>query len=120
MQHIFCHIEEESMNKLDDRGKFYTERVRKTCVEVRIVTILGDVHGYVHITPDQRVKDLLNNGSEQFLAVTNATLQVYNSRDRESQQIEFIALNKQHIVSLIPVDEDKIQRQQEEEYYIPR
>lgn len=106
------------MNRLDEKGKIYTERVRKTCVEVDIITTQGDVHGYVHITHDQRVRDLLNNSAEQFLAVTDATLKGYGKPT--SQQTDFIAINKQHIVSLIPVGEDKAQRQQIEEYYIPR
>lgn len=105
------------MNRLDEKGKLYTEHVRKTRVEVAIVTTQGDVHGYVHVMRDQRVRDLLNN-SEQFLAVTDATLHGYGRLD--SQQTDFIAINKQHIVSLTPIDEDKLQRQQIEEYYIPR
>ena len=105
------------MNRVDEKGKLFTERVHKTRVEVRIITLQGEVHGYLHVMPDQRVRDLLNNTSEQFLAVTDATLR--GQGGLESQHIEFIALNKNHLLSVIPIGEDKLHRQQEEEYYLP-
>ena len=106
------------MEKVDEKGKLFTERVRKTRVEVRVLTLQGEVHGYVHLVHEQRVRDLLNNSAEQFLAVTDATIRAQGSL--ESHSIEFVALNKTHIVSVIPVGEDKAKRQQEDEYYIPQ
>jgi hypothetical protein len=106
------------MEKVDEKGKLFTERVHKTRVEVRVITLQGEVHGYMHVTHDQRVKDLVNNGAEQFLAVTDATIR--GQGNVESQQIEFIALNKQHIVLLIPIGEDRLKQQRDEEYYIPQ
>jgi len=111
-------VSEISMGKVDEKGKLFTERVHKARVEVRIMTLQGEVHGYVHVTHEQRVKDLLNNGDEQFLAVTDATIRGQGSL--ESQHIEFMALNKQHIVLLIPTGEDRVKRQRDEEYYTQR
>jgi hypothetical protein len=64
----------EIMNRVDGKGKVFTERVRKTGVEVRMETLQGQVHGFLHVVAGQRVKDLLNSGDELFLAVTDATL----------------------------------------------
>ena len=47
------------MEKVDEKGKLFTERVRKTRVEVRVMTLQGEVHGYVHLVHEQRVRDLL-------------------------------------------------------------
>jgi hypothetical protein len=105
------------MNRVDEHGKIFTERVRKSQVEVRIMTSQGEIHGNIHVTPEQRVKDLLNNTSEQFLAVTDATITVQGSL--ESRHIEFIALNKRYVMSVIPTNEESVKRQQDGEYYMP-
>jgi hypothetical protein len=105
------------MESIDENGKVFTERVRKTRVEVRIVTLQGEVHGYIHLVPDQRVRDLMNDRSEQFVAVTDVSMKVFGTLERVDT--DFIALNKQHIVSVVPVDEDKVKRQQHEEFYMP-
>jgi uncharacterized protein DUF6812 len=105
------------MNRIDENGKIFTERVRKTRVEVRIVTVQGDVHGYMHVVPDQRVRDLLNDGSEQFIAVTDVSMDIRGTLERVT--CDFIALNKRHIVSVAPMDEDKVKRREFEEFYLP-
>ncbi len=66
----------------------------------------------MHVMAHQRVKDLLN-GDETFLAVTDATIR--RPGDSDAQQAEFIAINKQHIVSVIPINEPQ-QMQYQEEY----
>src|SRR5205814_8812256 len=104
---------EKTMNRVDEKGKLFTERVHKARVEVRIITLQGEVHGFLHLMPDQRVRDLLNNTAEQFLAVTDATLR--GQGGLESQHIDLRALNKQCLVSAIPIDEDKWDRPQDDE-----
>jgi hypothetical protein len=103
--------------RVDEKGKVFTERVRKASVEVKILTTQGYVHGHVHLMPDQRVRDLLNSREEQFLAVTDAALQAYGADNIE--QVGFIALNKQYVISVEPVDLESMRRRQEEEYFIP-
>jgi hypothetical protein len=44
-------------------------------------------------------------------------MKVQGTLDRVSS--DFIALNKEHIISVIPLGEDKVKRQQAEEYYLP-
>lgn len=118
------------LNRVDEKGKVFTAHVRKMEVEVNISTVQGQVHGYIHLQPGQRVKDLLNNPSEQFLAITRATIQTRPEGTKttaksaaaqaNTTKIEFLALNKQYVISVMPVDEDKIERRRDEEYYIPR
>ena len=91
------------MQTVDERGKFYTEKIRKISVEVVITTVHGHVRGHVHVLAGQRVKDLLNNANEQFLAVTEASFCATESA--RAQEVGFIALNKSHIVSVIPINE---------------
>jgi uncharacterized protein DUF6812 len=128
------------LNRVDEKGKVFTSRIHKMEVEVNIITVQGHVHGYIHVQPGQRVKDLLNNPAEQFLAITSATIstrsefpvkpapkstQARQKADGLDEQArpataDFLALNKQYVISVVPVDEDKVERPREEEYYIPR
>jgi hypothetical protein len=94
---------ERAMHKVDERGKFFTDRVSKGKVEVLIATLHGTLRGHVHVLPGGRVKDLLNS-EEQFLAVTDATIP---ADDPNAHHIGFIAVNKQHILSVIPVNEPR-------------
>ncbi len=93
------------IDRFDQKGKLFTERVRKDRVEVEIVTTQGRVHGYVHPMPAQRVKDLLNTPSEQFLAVTSATMG--ETDDSGAPRHEFITINKHYIITVIPINEPR-------------
>jgi len=105
------------MNRVDEHGKVFTDYVRKTRIEVRLITLQGDIHGYIHLIAEQRVRDMLNDKTEQFIAVTDVSMKVQGTLERV--EADFIALNKKHIVSVIPLDEDKARRRQAEEYYLP-
>ena len=118
------------LSRVDEKGKVFTARVRKMEVEVHITTVQGEVRGYVHLQSGQRVKDLLNNSAEQFLAITQATIQANSEGAKATHksgagqpqvtEVEFLALNKKYIISVVPVDDDKVERRRDEEYYIPR
>jgi acetyl esterase/lipase len=95
----------EMYERVDDKGKVFTPRVRTASVEVDIVTVHGIVHGFVHVKPDQRIKDELNNQGETFLAVTGATLRGH--LDASPRQVEFVAVNKSHIITVVPVGESR-------------
>ena len=100
------------MQKVDERGKFFTERVSKQRVEVLIATVFGHVRGYVHVARGQRLKDMLNNSIEQFIAVTDATISARNGE--EPEEVKLAVLNKQHLFSVIPVDESQLTPQDDE------
>ena len=91
------------MNRVDEKGKLYTERVRKSEVRVLISTVQGVVEGNMYLAPGQRIKDLLNSPNEDFLAVTDATVERHGRT--EPARADFIALNKQHIVWVVPLEE---------------
>lgn len=91
--------------RIDERGKLFTPKVRTSSVEVDISTIQGLVHGYVHVKPQERVTDELNNSTEEFLAVTDAAIRTHP--DSIPHEVEFVALNKRHIISMVPINEPR-------------
>jgi hypothetical protein len=91
------------MQTVDERGKFFTEKIRKQSVEVLVTTVHGQVRGHVYVLAGQRVKDLLNNGNEQFMALTEVS---YIAQDgTHIDDVAFMALNKSHVISVIPINE---------------
>jgi hypothetical protein len=83
----------------DENGKFYTDIVAKLPVPVIIQTITHRIHGFVHVTRDQRLKDELDL-PEKFLAITDAT--VYLSDDRVLYQTGFLAVQRCEIIWVLP------------------
>jgi hypothetical protein len=106
------------MNRVDQKGKMYTERVRKAGVRVLISTVQGVIEGNVFLAAGERVKDLLNSNGEDFLAVTEATVEWHApaSPIPRPAQAQFIALNKQHIVWVVPLEQAEYAP--EEEYRV--
>lgn len=102
------------MNRVDEKGKLFTEHIRKYAVEAEIVTVNGTIHGNLHPAPGQRLKDMLNLKEELFLAVTDATIMKHDGS--HTQQAPFMAVNKQHVISIVPFKEDKPPAH-EEDYY---
>ena len=88
--------------RFDKKGKLYTETVTKDKVKVTIQTVIDKLSGYLHIQPDKRLKDDLNDSSG-FLALTNGI--VLNPQGQELDQFEFLAINKEHIVWIIEDEE---------------
>lgn len=99
------------MHKVDERGKYFTDRVHTHLVDVVIVTLRGQVLGKAHLMPGQRIKDMLNSHDDAFIALTDATL---TNSDSSTQQIKFMLLNKSHIISVVPLQEDTDKTQQDE------
>jgi hypothetical protein len=87
----------------DEKGKFYTDIVKKLPVSVVIQTTSHLVRGLVHVREGERLKNELER-DEMFLAVTNAV--VYNADDKVLFTVPFIALQRVQIIWIMPVDED--------------
>jgi hypothetical protein len=85
--------------RYDGKGKFYTDVISKEKVPATIQTLKHRVHGNVHIRPDNRLKDELNQ-SPRFLAVTEA--EVYSDNDEVIYRTHFMTINLEHIVWLLP------------------
>ncbi len=88
----------------DDKGKYFTEVVSTQTQPVIIQTRAHRIEGLVHIPPQERLKDILNE-KEHFLAVTEAV--VFGSDGTELYRSEFLLVNRDTIVWLIPNEETK-------------
>ena len=90
------------MQRVDEKGKFFTERITKGRVDVLITTVKGHIRGYIYVASGQRVKDMLNAHSERFIAVSDVTASALDGSD--VIEVELMAVNKDHIVSVVPID----------------
>lgn len=92
-------IAEDLQSPKEERTKVFSNVIFKRPVAVIIQTTEHRICGNVHVRPDDRLRDELNQ-SEQFVAVTNAT--VYNAEDQVLYRSRFIAVNVAQIIWLIP------------------
>src|SRR5436305_10389627 len=82
--------------RIDHNGKTFTDVVRKQKVAAVVQTTTNRLRGYVFCEPDQRLKYQLNADGEQFIAIADA--EVLNDVDEVTHRVEFLTLNKHHIV----------------------
>ncbi len=91
------------VTQFDEKGKFFTRVITKRPVNVVIQTPTHRIQGQVHVRPDERLKDELDQ-TGAFLAVTEAT--VY---DVSGEQVilctHFLALQVQQIIWITPLEE---------------
>ena len=86
----------------DEKGKFYTDVVKKLPVPVVIQTPTHLVRGLVHVREGERLKNELER-PEIFLAVTDAA--VYNTDDKVLFSAPFMAVQRAQIIWILPVDD---------------
>ncbi len=86
----------------DEKGKIFTDVITKEGVLTRIQTLTHLVKGKVHVRRGERLSDEINSSS-QFLPVTDA--EVYSADGTLLLSTAFIAINRQQIVWLMPLDE---------------
>ena len=92
--------------EFDDKGKFYTEIISKVTVPAMIQTTLHRIQGLVHIRPNERFKDELDN-DEPFLPVTAA--QIFNEAGEVLFEADFISVRRSQIVWVIPSEEKSVE-----------
>jgi hypothetical protein len=90
--------------QFEEKRKIFTNVVTKKPVIVKIQTTTQQILGTVHIRPDNRLKDEINQ-PETFLAVTDAT--ITSQGGEENYYCEFLAVNRAHIIWLSPESEGK-------------
>lgn len=81
----------------DPKGKYFTEVVSKLQLVVWIQTTRQRIRGTVHLLPDQRLSDHLNQAHE-FLAVTDVTIY---EEDREWKSA-FLAVRSSQVIWVTP------------------
>lgn len=86
--------------RIDHNGKVYTDVVNKQPAPVVIQTVSHAIRGQIFLRPGQRVRDVLNDAAEPFLAVTAA--EVMSADGQRLHAAPFLTVNKQHIVWLLP------------------
>ncbi len=87
----------------DEKGKFYTDIVKKLPVPVVIQTATHLMRGLVHVRDGERLKNELER-DEMFLAVTSAS--VYSADDKVLFKAPFMAVLRAQIIWIMPVDEE--------------
>lgn len=90
------------VTQYDEKGKIFTQVITKKPVPVIIQTATHRIRGTVHVRPDERVIDELNNSSN-FIAVTEA--RVMGDNEEQLYGCEFLTLNKEQIIWIIPDEE---------------
>ncbi len=90
------------MFEFDEKGKIFTDIVRKEPVLALIALPGYFVRGQIYVHPEKRIKDELDETSD-FLAVTDAA--VSDSAGQVLYRTEFLAVGKRQILWVIPVDD---------------
>lgn len=87
--------------QFDEKGKIYTQVVQKTPVSVLIQTTRQLIRGKVHIRPDARVKDELDQ-NENFLAITE--VEILDEQGEVLRNTPFLAVSRGQIIWVMPLD----------------
>ncbi|MBC8163645.1 MAG: hypothetical protein H7Z42_20755 [Roseiflexaceae bacterium] len=89
--------------RIDDKGKYFTQRVSKDMLPAFIRTASQIVVGNIYTRPDRRLKDELEEDTAKYLAITDA--RVY---DGHSEQLLYhsalMLVACSHIVMISPLD----------------
>ena len=88
--------------QFDEKGKFYTPVIKKIPCATIIQTVNNRIEGKVHIRPDERLKDDINE-QEMFIAVTQAV--IYNNAGEVAYTSDLLLVNRTQIIWLMPVKE---------------
>lgn len=86
----------------DEKGKFFTDIIAKEVIRSNIQTVTHHITGYVHVRKGDRLSDEINQPSV-FLPITQA--EIYSSSGEKLYTCDFLAVNREHIIWLMPVEE---------------
>ena len=88
----------------DNKGKFFTDIISKSRVDVLVQMTTHLIRGTVHIHREERLKDELDR-EEIFLALTDAS--ILDAEGKIRYQNDFIAVQRSQIVWIIPEENDE-------------
>ncbi len=86
----------------DEKGKFFTDVIRKDAVPIVVQTMTNIIKGKIHVMPGRRFKDEINR-LEDFFAITDAV--IYSPAGKEIYRCEFMTASKDKIVWIFPEQE---------------
>jgi len=78
----------------------YKARIKKEKIPVKIQTLQNRIEGNVHLLPDTRISDMLNQEGYHFLPITDAKIYSLKSGGLVDEA-EFVAINKHHVVLIV-------------------
>ncbi len=86
----------------DEKGKFFTDVIRKDAIPIVVQTMTNVIRGKIHVIPGRRFKDEINR-LEEFFAITDAI--IYNPAGKELYRCEFLTASRDKIVWIFPEQE---------------
>ena len=92
------------VTRIDHNGKVFTDQVRKHKVASIIQTHQDRIRGVLFHDYEGRLKDNLNDRSEDFIAVADA--EFLSATGQVTARSEFLAINKRHIIWVKPAEEE--------------
>lgn len=87
-----------------NEGKIFTDVISKTPYKILIQTTSHLIKGMLHIRPNVRIKDELDDGKD-FIALTNVS--ITNADGKTLYKGDFLAVKKEQIVWVLPQEEEK-------------
>lgn len=85
--------------EIDERGKRFTEQVSKIPTKVVIQTTQGRIEGMLHVQPEHRLSDELNQPTP-FIPVTSAVI----SDPVGNRFADFLAVARNQILWVMPAE----------------
>ncbi len=93
----------------EEKGKIFTEFISKDIILCHIQTPNHRIRGCVHVRQDERLSDEINKAN-LFIAVTRA--EIYTLEGEILYTSDFLAINREHIVWLMPIEEAQDQSEE--------
>ncbi len=90
------------ITQFEEKGKIFTSKITKDQREVIVQTNTHKIKGVLHIQTDLRMIDELNE-SNHFLALTRVS--ILDNNDVALYETNFLAINTDQIVWILPIDE---------------
>ena len=87
----------------DEKGKIYTDVIRKRAVDALVQTTTHLIQGKMYVHHDERVKNELDR-DELFLALTDVS--VLGADGKPVHQSPFLAVCRTQIVWVLPDDQE--------------
>jgi hypothetical protein len=87
---------------VDEKGKYFTDVIRKDAFLSEIQTLTHRIRGYVYVRKGDRFTDEINR-SENFMAITKAEILTPDGQVVFSS--DFLVVNRAQIVWLMPLED---------------